>query len=84
MPNSHPSDFKRNLRREIAGYFLVALCALPIRFWIYSVVKEQDGWAAFLAQRAFAYVSVGLIAAVVASKLRLRYKLALTFILVAI
>ena len=84
MPNSHPSDFKRNLRREIAGYFLVVLCALPVRFWIYTTVKEQGGAAAFLAQRAFAYVSVGLIAAVVASKLRLRYKLALTFILVAI
>jgi len=84
MPNSHPSDFKRNLRREIAGYFLVVLCALPVRFWIYTTVKEQGGAAAFLATRTFNVVSVSLIGAVVASKLRLRYKLALTFILVAI
>jgi hypothetical protein len=84
MPNNHPSDFKRNLRREIAGYFLVVLCALPVRFWIYSTVKEQEGWVAFLAEKTFAYLSIGLIGAVVASKLRLRYKLALTFVLVAI
>ncbi len=84
MSNSHPSDYKRNLRREIAGYFIVVLCALPVRFWIYSAAKEQDSWLAFLANRSFAYCTVGLISAVAVSKLRLRYKLALTFFLVAI
>jgi hypothetical protein len=84
MSHSHSSDFKRNLKREIAGYFIVALCALPVRFWIYSAVKEQDGWVAFLAERTFAYLSIGLIGAVIASRLRLRHKLILTFLLVAI
>ena len=84
MPNSHQSDFKRNLRREIAGYFLVVLCALPIRFWIMATVKEQQGWWAFLAERTFGYLSVGLIGAVAVSKLRLRTKLILTFLLVAL
>lgn len=84
MPNSHRSDFKRNLRKEIALYFLVVLCALPIRFWIDATIKEQDGWAAYLASSAFGYVSLGLIAAVFVSKLRLRTKLTLTFLLVAI
>jgi hypothetical protein len=84
MPNSHPSDFKRNLRREIAGYFIVVLCALPVRFCIYSAVKEQDSWLAFLAQRSFGYISIGLIGAVAVSKLRLRTKLILTFLLVAL
>ena len=43
MPNSHQSDFKRNLRREIAGYFIVVLCALPIRFWIMATLMDQEG-----------------------------------------
>ena len=84
MPNNHSSDFKRNLRREIAGYFIVVLCALPVRFWIYSAAKEQDSWLAFLAQRSFGYISIGLITAVAVSKLRLRTKLILTFLLVAL
>jgi hypothetical protein len=84
MPVTRSSDFKRNLRREVAGYFIVVLCALPIRFWIYSAVKDQDGGLAFLAERAFGYVSVGLIGAVAVSKLPLRTKLILTFLLVAI
>ena len=84
MSNNHPSDFKRNLRREIAGYFIVVLCALPVRFWIYSAVKEQDSWLAFLANRTFAYCTIGLIGAVAVSKLRLRTKLILTFFLVAL
>lgn len=84
MPGNPPSDFRRNLRREIAGYFIVVLCALPVRFWIYSAAKEQDSWLAFLAERAFGYVSIGLIAAVAVSKLRLRTKLILTFLLVAL
>ena len=84
MPGNPPSDFRRNLRREIAGYFIVVLCALPVRFWIYSAAKEQDGWWAFLAERTFGYLSVGLIAAVAVSKLRLRTKLTLTFLLVAL
>lgn len=84
MSNSHPSDFKRNLSREIAGYFIVILCALPIRFWLYWTLKEQDGWLAKLASSSFNYVSVGLIGAVFVSKLSLRTKLILTFILVAI
>jgi hypothetical protein len=84
MPNSHSSDFKRNLRREIAGYFIVVLCALPIRFWIYLAVKEQEGWWAFLAEQAFGYLTIGLIGAVAVSKLRLRTKLILTFLIVAL
>jgi len=84
MSNSHPSDFKRNLSREIAGYFIVILCALPIRFWLYWTLKEQDGWLAKLASSSFNYVSVGLIGAVFVSKLSLRTKLILTFILVAL
>ena len=84
MPSSHPSDFKRNLRREIAGYFIVILCALPIRFWIMAALMDQEGWGAFLASRVFGYLSVGLITAVAVSKLRLRTKLILTFLLVAL
>jgi hypothetical protein len=84
MPNSHQSDFKRNIRREVAGYFIVILCALPIRFWLYWTLKEQDGWLAKLASSSFNYVSVGLIGAVFVSKLSLRTKLILTFILVAL
>ena len=84
MSNSHPSDFKRNLSREIAAYFIVVLCALPIRFWLYWTLKEQDGWLAKLASSSFSYVSVGLIGAVFVSKLSLRTKLILTFILVAV
>ncbi|MFM8550501.1 MAG: hypothetical protein ACKOBS_07500, partial [Verrucomicrobiota bacterium] len=60
MVNSHPSDFKRNLRREVAGYFIVVLCALPIRFWLYSAIKDQDGWPGFLAGQAFGYLTLGL------------------------
>jgi len=84
MPNSHQSDFKRNIRREVAGYFIVILCALPIRFWLYWNLKEQDGWLAKLASNGFGYISVGLIGAVFVSKLSLRTKLILTFILVAV
>ena len=84
MPSSHPSDFKRNLRREIAGYFIVILCALPIRFWIMLALQDQEGWGAFLASRVFGYLSVGLITAVAVSKLRLRTKLILTFLIVAL
>ena len=84
MRNSHSSDYKRNLRREVAGYFIVVLCALPIRFWLYAAVKDQDGWLAKLASNGFDYISVGLIGAVFVSKLSLRTKLILTFILVAV
>ena len=84
MPNSHTSDFKRNIRREVAGYFIVILCALPVRFWLYWTLKEQDGWLAKLASSGFGYISVGLIGAVFVSKLSLRTKLILTFILVAV
>ena len=84
MSNSHPSDFKRNLSREIAGYFIVILCALPIRFWLYSATKDDDGWVSYLASTTFNSVSVGLIGAVFVSKLSLRTKLILTFILVAV
>jgi hypothetical protein len=84
MASAPKSDFKRNLRREVAGYFIVILCALPIRFWLYSNLKEQDGWLAKLASNGFGYISVGLIGAVFVSKLSLRTKLILTFILVAV
>jgi hypothetical protein len=36
-------DYQRNLSKEIAGYFLVVLCALPIRFWIILTLGEQGG-----------------------------------------
>lgn len=84
MPGNPPSDFRRNLRREIAGYFIVVLCALPVRFWIMASLMDQEGRWAFLASRVFGYLSVGLIAAVAVSKLRLRTKLILTFLLVAL
>ncbi len=84
MPNSHQSDFKRNLRREIAGYFLVVLCALPIRFWLLKIMETRDdGWNFFVNQ-VLGYLTVGLIGAVAVSKLRLRTKLVLTFLLVAL
>ncbi len=84
MPNSHPSDFKRNLRREVAGYFIVILCALPIRFWLYAAVKDQDGWLGFLAGQAFGYLTVALVSAVFVSRLHLRTRLILTFLIVAL
>ncbi len=84
MSNSHPSDFKRNLSREIAAYFIVVLCALPIRFWLYSATKDDDGWVSYLASTTFNSVSFALIGAVFVSKLSLRTKLIVTFILVAV
>lgn len=84
MNYGHRSDRKRNLRREIAAYFIVVLCALPIRFWIYSATKDDGGWWSYLASNTFNYISVGLIGAVFVSKLSLRTKLILTFVLVAI
>ena len=84
MSNSHPSDFKRNLSREIAAYFIVVLCALPIRFWLYSATKDDDGWVSYLASTTFNSVSFALIGAVFVSKLSLRTKLILTFVLVAL
>ena len=84
MSNSHPSDFKRKLSREIAAYFIVVLCALPIRFWIYSATKDDGGWGTYLASSTFSTISVGLIGAVFVSKLSLRTKLILTFVLVAV
>jgi len=84
MSNNHPSDFKRNLRREIAGYFIVVLCALPFRFWLMTEFEEaKDGFGYFWNQY-LSGISLGLIAVVFVSKLRMRYKLALTFVLVAI
>ncbi len=84
MSNKHPSDFKRNLSREIAAYFIVVLCALPIHFWIHSAFEAHDGWGSYLASTSFGYILVGLIGAVFVSKLSLRTKLILTFVLVAI
>ena len=84
MSNSHQSDFKRNLSREIAAYFIVVLCALPIRFWLYSATKDDDGWVSFLASTTFNSISFALIGAVFVSKLSLRTKLIVTFILVAL
>ena len=84
MSNSHPSDFKRNLSREIAAYFIVVLCALPIRFWLYSATKDDDGWVSYLASTTFNSISFALIGAVFLSKLSLRTKLIVTFILVAL
>ncbi|MBM3868552.1 MAG: hypothetical protein FJ384_06455 [Verrucomicrobia bacterium] len=84
MANNHQSDFKRNIRREIAGYFIVVLLALPIRFWVYSAVQGQEGWPGFLAEQAFGYLTIGLVSAVFVSKLSLRTRLILTFLIVAL
>lgn len=84
MANNHQSDFKRNIRREIAGYFIVVLLALPIRFWVYSAVQGQEGWLGFLAEQAFGYLTIGLVSAVFVSKLSLRTRLILTFLIVAL
>jgi len=84
MPNSHQSDFKRNLRREVAGYFIVILCALPIRFWLFSAMQGQEGWLGFVAEQVFGYLTVALVSAVFVSKLRLRTRLILTFLIVAL
>ncbi len=84
MTSNPKSDFKRNLSREIAGYFIAVLCALPFRFWLMTEFEgAKDGfgyfWNSYLSG-----ISLGLIGVVFVSKLRLRYKLALTFLLVAI
>jgi len=84
MTGNPKSDYKRNLSREIAAYFIVVLCALPFRFWLMTEFKESGGWAAYLTSTSFSYISFGLIAAVFVSKLSLRTKLILTFILVAL
>lgn len=84
MSNSHPSDFKRNLKKEIAGYFIVVLCALPFRLALMTTFADaKDGFGLFWNQY-LSGISLGLIGAVFISKLRLRTKLALTFVLVAI
>ena len=84
MSNSHPSDFKRNLRREIAGYFIVVLCALPFRFWLMTEFEGANEGFGYFWNSYLSGITIGLIGAVFISKLRLRYKLALTFVLVAI
>jgi len=84
MSNSHPSDFKRNLRREIAGYFIVVLCALPFRMALMTSYEDAKEGFGFFWNQYLSGISIGLIGAVFVSKLRLRYKLALTFLLVAI
>jgi hypothetical protein len=84
MSNNHPSDFKRNLRREIAGYFIVVLCALPIRFWLMTEFEGANEGFGYFWNSYLSGITIGLIGAVFISKLRLRTKLALTFVLVAI
>jgi hypothetical protein len=84
MSNSHPSDFKRNLRKEIAGYFIVVLCALPFRFWLMTEFEGANEGFGYFWNSYLSGITIGLIGAVFISKLRLRYKLALTFVLVAI
>ena len=84
MSNSHPSDFKRNLRREIAGYFIVVLCALPFRMALMTSFSDAQEGFGFCWNHYLSGITIGLIGAVFISKLRLRTKLALTFVLVAI
>ena len=84
MSHGHPSDFKRNLRREIAGYFIVVLCALPFGLALMTQFADAKEGFGFFWNQYVSGISLGLIAAVFVSKLRLRYKLALTFVLVAI
>jgi hypothetical protein len=83
MPSSRTSDFKRRLRREIAGYFIVIMCALPIRLWLmatYSGVDEGFGaiWPYLHC------ISLGLFLTVLRSQFTLRTKLILTGLLVAL
>jgi hypothetical protein len=84
MSNNHPSDFKRNLRKEIAGYFIVVMCALPFRLALMTKFDDAKDGFGFFWNQYLSGISIGLIGAVFISKLRLRYKLALTFVLVAI
>lgn len=84
MPYDPNSKFKRELRLEVLGYFLVALCALPIRFALFFYLEENDKTPNFLRSHWVSALSVSLIVTVFLSKLRLRYKLALTFLLVAV
>ena len=84
MSNSHPSDFKRNLSREIAGYFIVVLCALPFRMALMTSFADATEGFGFFWNQYLSGISIGLIGAVFISRLRLRTKLALTFVLVAI
>lgn len=84
MSNNHPSDFKRNLSREIAAYFIVVLCALPFRFWLMMEFEGANEGFGYFWNSYLSGITIGLIGAVFISKLRLRYKLALTFVLVAI
>ncbi len=82
MPNSQTSDFKRRLRREIAGYFIVIMCALPVRLWLmanYSGVDEGFG----AVWHYLHCISLGLFVAVLRSQFTLRTKLILTALLVA-
>lgn len=84
MPYDPNSKSKRELRREVLGYFLVVLCALPIRFALFFYLEENDKTFNFLRSNWVSALSVSLIVTVFLSKLRLRYKLALTFLLVAV
>ena len=43
-----------------------------------------EGWLGFLAEQAFGYLTVALVSAVFVSKLRLRTRLILTFLIVAL
>jgi hypothetical protein len=84
MPNSHSSDFKRNLKREIAGYFIVVLCALPFRMALMTSYADAKEGFGFFWNQYLSGITIGLIGAVAVSKLRLRTKLILTFLLVAL
>ncbi len=85
MTSNPKSDFKRNLSREIAAYFIVVLCALPIRCWLMSVFEGADeGFGYFWNSYLSGIFLGGLIGVVFVSKLSLRTKLILTFVLVAI
>jgi hypothetical protein len=82
MP-SRTSDFKRNLRREIAGYFIVIMCALPIRLWLMATFEGVD--EGFGAVWPYLHcLSLGLFVGVLRSKFTLRTKLILAGLLVAI
>ena len=84
MRNNPPSDFKRNLRREVAGYFIVVLCALPFRFWLMTEFEGANEGFGYFWNSYLSGITIGLIGAVFVSKLSLRTKLILTFILVAV
>jgi len=60
------------------------MCALPFRLALMTKFDDAKDGFGFFWNQYLSGITIGLIGAVFISKLRLRYKLALTFVLVAI